>query len=108
MILADGCEKENNEISVYNKYYIIHAFMFCVLLYLSEKWLYTAERRDKKTWGIWNAILMTSPSSNLARQIKKHRDSPKNPTQKLIDADDYETYAWSVWTYMPNGKQPPH
>lgn len=34
---------------------------------------------------------MTSPSSNLARQIKKHRDSPKNPTQKLIDADDYET-----------------
>ena len=49
MILADGCEKENNEISVSNKYYIIHAFIFCVLLYLSEKWLYITERRDKKT-----------------------------------------------------------
>lgn len=32
----------------------------------------------------------------------RNTNSPKNLTQKLIDADDYETQAWYVEIYMPN------
>ena len=36
--------------------------------------------KDTKAWGIWNAILPTSPRSKLERKNKKLRDFPKKPT----------------------------
>ena len=63
----------------------------------------TAKGRSTKTWGIFNAILLIYSWGKLVRKNKKHIDSPKVPTQRSIDTDDYETYSWSAWTYMPSG-----